>query len=210
MDYQFALSVIGLLLNVYQTHLTRKQLSGTTGKDKVRSSVPPWKLYWPTLSFVVLILGIWVVPMFTGPLELPEAGSEDILVVSDGNQSNAAGTVASGYINVNGDKVWPFRDKYRLVMVCYFWDGLGDELDVDNLEISRPYDIRKGPIYLSLQFSQEFIGLLKEKRARQIHYSLLELPRKLQSNRFRTIRQAKAIGGREIWTGGTMSYIPYY
>jgi|SRR5579885_3203719 len=132
-----------------------------------------------------------------GPDDIPEATMENALVYYWG----AALDLGPDYCKVtaNGDRFWPWRDKYKFASGCLVYDGLGDPLDAHQLQVSQLHDIRKGREDLLVKWSPSFLEMIQTRKVTSLNYVLMLIPNQINPGSFDTLRQAKAMGVRVVF-----------
>jgi hypothetical protein len=130
--------------------------------------------------------------------DLPEFDSPQ-QVLLQGWMAAASGQGA-GFCNatVNGDRLWSYRNGYKLASGCLIWDGLGEFLDAPNVQQSPLYDIKHGSINLRAQWGEGFPKYMAEKHATGNFVAVFLVPNGVAPTQFSTLRQARALGVRII------------
>ena len=93
------------------------------------------------------------------------------------------------------------RADERLMAVAFHNFGDVDFADVSKLQKSSSYDFRSGGQLLLIKLDDEFIEAYS-KGARNTAYVLLLTPPRIDKQSFSTLRQAYAMGAKQIWAGG--------
>ncbi len=159
--------------------------------------------HWPLIFMITLAASSWI-PYVLLPDDLPEWPDPKPYVVQYGVGQNDCLVV------VNGDRFLKYRAHYRLASACYIYDGIGDLLDVPQLQTSKAYDIRVGAMALRAVWGASFPKYLSEKGPiLSMNHVVLMLPIGVVPGEFSTLREAKAMGVK-IVNGGSnsMSVLP--
>jgi hypothetical protein len=161
--------------------------------------------YWPLVFMVILAASSWI-PYFLLPDDLPlwpdpkpYVRGYGVTVTADGRESC--------YVTADGDRFSRYRNHWRLAAACYFYDGVGDPLDVPQLQTSGAYDIRTGEMKLLAVWGAAFPQFLHDKHANELGHVLLMLPAGIDPGQFSTLRQAKGLGVKFV-NGGVNSFAP--
>jgi hypothetical protein len=114
-----------------------------------------------------------------------------------GNVSSYKGE-AKSHLVVNGDLVRKtIGGQYRLVGVIYHHANTGDMQDEPDISKSGPYDVIAGPIHILIPWNDTF---LRERVSGYVGtaYELLAIPIDKVNQKFTTVRQAVALGGKRL------------
>lgn len=125
--------------------------------------------------------------------------SQEIVADTAGNV--ISGT-ASSDIEAAGYLLMKYAAQYKLVAVCFHWDGREDFKDVAGISKSAVYDIREAPIPIRLDWNKKFVLEVVKNHARQTNYALLLVPNKVRRDSFSSIREALKKGAYILQTGG--------
>jgi hypothetical protein len=117
------------------------------------------------------------------------SGPEDCLVVAD------------------GDRFLKYAGKYRIAAGCFAYTGIGDILDVPQLQVSAASDIRPGEIPLRTVWAPSFREHIERLHAGGLNHVLMLLPTGIKPGQFATFREAKQLGVRLITVGATISSV---
>ena len=101
-------------------------------------------------------------------------------------------------MTVSGDRVWSYRDNYRLATGCLVYDGAGDIKDAPYLQQSSLYDIRHGNIAMVAKYGEAFPKYMQEQHAAGNFVVLFLVPLGVTTSQFSTLRQARSLGVKII------------
>jgi hypothetical protein len=103
---------------------------------------------------------------------------------------------------VRGDLLFDYRNKFKVAVVAYKWDGLIDINDAPNLQKSNLFDITNNrEIRIKIKMNEEFVDELRKGHL-MTNYSILLVPNGVTMDQFTTLRQAKALGIKVMETRG--------
>jgi hypothetical protein len=103
--------------------------------------------------------------------------------------------IAASYVTADGNLLskTKYRKSYKVMAVCFFWDGLEDALDVKGISKSGLFDIDKGPIEIRIPWNEEYIRRVAHGE-RGSSLDLLLVPDNLSPTSFDSVREAVAHG----------------
>jgi hypothetical protein len=102
--------------------------------------------------------------------------------------------VTSNTIRVNGNFLKRFIDGYKVIGVCFYWDGMEDYRDVPDVSISAPYDIKDdGEFDVHIPWNSHYIDEKAHGKGGTT-YVLLLVPSKLSTLTFNTVREGVSKG----------------
>jgi hypothetical protein len=118
----------------------------------------------------------------------------------DGVRDNSTGNVIAAvlYTSVDGSEIYKYA-QMRVMVAGFHWKPDRDVDDVDDLQKSAAYDIRKEIIHFQIKADQKFINQYNMDAPN--NYALIILPRDLTPQNFATLRQAKTAGAKVINLG---------
>jgi len=97
------------------------------------------------------------------------------------------------YASADGDRLVPYKTKYRVSAIAYHDYGLVDPTEIRNLSKSSLYEISTGEIYMSFKINEQFREEARQG-ARGTSYRILLVPHGVTMDQFDTLKQAKALG----------------
>lgn len=202
MDYQFdvstGISLIILLIAVYQTiiaiqqyQLQKRQVEAMNTKAKGKKPIPlvPW---WRSVALPILTLilaaSCWI------PYYLDVATMEPMVLKSA--MVGWGGLIGPNTtsISVDGRQLQKYASGYSVAAVTYFYFGNVSINDTDSLQKSGLYEISAETIRLSIPLDAHFMELLAKDPIPQANYRLLLIPKKVNTDQFKTLREAMNLG----------------
>jgi hypothetical protein len=103
-------------------------------------------------------------------------------------------------ITVNGSSLDWYSNSHRLIAVAMHYYGDKDISDVDAIQKSPPFEIRKGAVVIMIRPKETYVNEFVHG-AINTNYHLLLVPRGVNDKAFSTLRQAKELGAFDIWSG---------
>ena len=191
---QYSQEIVGtlsLLITAYGVYLQHKLHRATTNTHASAE-----KVWWrsPLLAAMVILLCLSWGPWLVDRWYLRD--SPPRLVVNEWGIHSLPNKQLK--IRVTGLEE---RADERLMAVAFHNFGDVDFADVSKLQKSSSYDFRSGGQLLLIKLDDEFIEAYS-KGARNTAYVLLLTPPRIDKQSFSTLRQAYAMGAKQIWAGG--------
>jgi hypothetical protein len=205
-DYQFWLALLGTLGTLYSAYWQRRSammaIEAQGPKHRRAAEAPTWWKSPSVIALFILVCALW------GPFIVNRLSEEPVLrnvtTGMDGVRDNSSGKLiaAALYITVDGNEIYKYAPM-RIMAAGFHWKPDRDVDDVDDLQKSAVYDIRREAITFHINVNQKFIN--EYNLGAPNNYALIVVPRDLTPQRFATLRQAKAAGAKVINLG---SYKP--
>jgi hypothetical protein len=101
-------------------------------------------------------------------------------------------------ISIDGAAIYKYAPQ-KVMVVAFHWPTDRDIDDTENLQKSELLDIRKSGLLFHVPLNQEFISLLS--KGESSFYAVIILPPGITTDRFSTMRQAKAAGAKILDAG---------
>jgi len=193
-----AVNVIGVFFTWQAIKIARMQAPPQTPESVTRS---PWRLYWPVAACLLLSVSVWI-PYAVRPDDLPAWPQPKSYIF--GYATGPAGCE----VTANGDEFFKYREKYRLAVGCYIWNGVGDVLDAPQLQVSPAHEITKGTMPLRLFWGASFPQYLFDQHANMLNEVILMLPAGVDPGQVTSFRQARSLGVRIVPAGSTNLILP--
>jgi len=99
---------------------------------------------------------------------------------------------ATSDVEVNGDLLAAYARNYKIVAVCFHWNGSRAYLDTEGLSKSKPYNIAKSSVLITIPWRDSFIREMENQKGTT--YALLLVPVGLSPDKFETLRDATQQG----------------
>jgi hypothetical protein len=96
---------------------------------------------------------------------------------------------ASSKVEVYGNLLKKWKDRYKVAAVCFFYDGKQDPKDTPGISKSAAFDIVDEIIVIVIPWNDQFLNILKAG-AKGTNYVLLLLPKDLLPSQFDSLREA--------------------
>jgi hypothetical protein len=205
-DYQLALSILGLLVMVYGVHHQRKQTklmeSQTLSRPARRRGETPGLIWWKSPAIWTLFA---LMCLTWGPYLLSKSGEEQ--TIRDYAAGIRAGAINNNtgkpvditfYVAVDGNEVYKYFP-WRAMAVAFVWPTDRDLDDVQDLQKSPAYEIRKAKMEFWFKSDNNIIDQLN--KGAPVNYAIILLPRNVTATAFATLRQAKDLGAKIIEIG---------
>jgi hypothetical protein len=128
--------------------------------------------------------------------DLPEFDSPQTDLALGWNAGNGGCSVIA-----NGDKIWPYRNSYKVASGCLLYNGIGDILDAPNLQQGSLYDIRHGQITARAVWGASFPKYMEDNHATGNFCVLMLVPVGIETSQFSTLGQARKLGVKIIFSG---------
>jgi hypothetical protein len=200
-DYQLLLSILGLLVMVYGAHHQRKQTnlmeSQVLSRAARRRGEIPRLIWWK--SPAIWVLSILMI-LNWGPYILSTINND--LVIQNKTFGISSGTVDLGShkftdlglrVTVDGNEIYKYSP-WRVMAVAFIWTPDKDVNDVQELQKSTAFDIRKDEMVFLFKGSPKLVDQFN--KGAPINYAVIILPKNLTPDSFVTLRQAKELGAR--------------
>jgi hypothetical protein len=164
----------------------------------------PYRFYWPMIVMgllaVVTVAAVGIY-MYSSLNSLPE-DTQESAIVRDYAWTHIARPITgqapgSCYLKVNGKRFYQWGDKYRLAFACLMWNGDGDIDDSAQVVLSKSYEIQNDMEEMLLYWTPSFDSIMKNSSG--INLKLFMVPVGVDIEHASTIRQAKAMGARQVW-----------
>jgi hypothetical protein len=155
----------------------------------------PFQPWWKSRQIAVmtsLTIACWV-PLFIKSEEFPK----DVAVTWGLNDA------VSGQVTIDGTRLQRYQGRFRIAAVGFHYSGSPDVIDVTGLQKSAMYEIvNTAQIRIIVPFDQVFLRDWTIGSARGTNYRVLLVPVGINLEQFRTLREAYALGVKDIWSGG--------
>ena len=103
-------------------------------------------------------------------------------------------------VDVNGGLYQSCKSKYKVVAMCFRWNGVGDVLDAEGLQKSDAITIRSERISILIQTDSKFYeSVMRDSGCTD--YAVILVPNEVNTTMFSTLRQAYALGAQKVWYG---------
>jgi hypothetical protein len=169
----------------------------------------PYRFYWPmivmgllTVSTIAAVGIYW----YSSLNSLPEDTAESAMVrdyewayVPNPMPGQAPGSCS---LLVNGKRFYRWSDKYRLAFACFTWNGDGDIDDSAQVLFSKSYEVQNDMEQMLLYWTPSFHSNTKNNNY-GMNLKLFMVPEGVDIEHASTVRQAKAMGARQVWHGAT-------
>jgi hypothetical protein len=150
-------------------------------------------------AMLALLILAWV-PYMIHPDDLQEWPHSEGYIITYGEN----GDPGVCNMSVHSRLFMQYRNGYKLAVVCFFYDGIGDVLDAPQIQVSKLYDISGADLEMKALWSSSFKELLFKKHASGLENLVLLIPSGIDPGQFDTLRQAKGLGVK-IFDGGVAS-----
>ncbi len=200
MDTAFWIQVgITILIGGIGIYYAREQV--LLARSMNLGSIKKQKIGWarrnrPIFLIVGLAMSSWI-PYFIRPDDLPEFPDPHPYVIGYSQSFGARWC----RVVINGQRFLKFQSHYKVAGACYLYDGIGDLMDVAQLQVGKAHDIRDEQIDIMTPFGPGFSGYLESKRAIGLTHVVLLIPKGIDPGDFSTLRQAKAMGVKIVSAG---------
>jgi pimeloyl-ACP methyl ester carboxylesterase len=111
------------------------------------------------------------------------------LAISPGNPPQVVDGNAMSKLEVYGNLLRKWKDRYKVAAVCFFYDGKQDPKDTTGISKSAAFDIVDSIIEIVIPWNDQFLNTLKNG-AKGTNYVLLLLPKDLLPSQFDSLREA--------------------
>jgi hypothetical protein len=147
MDYQLGLGVLALVVSAYGAYYQRKAVKLATAQAPARKKgLPTLPVWWktPAVQVMAMLTILCWVPYFqtlVKSYEITNDGTDVGVVKSWGPIVEMPH--GNALVEVDGDRIIQHSGKYRLIAICFIWDGTVDVVDVPRIQKSGLHDINR-------------------------------------------------------------------
>jgi hypothetical protein len=193
-DYQFWLAIVATCFTAYSAYKQHQQVAlmkAATVQKRKPSTIEPW---WKSQRIIVMLCltaACWI-PYFLKTGELPK---DPVATWGSNNDT-------SGQITADGTKLQSFKNHFRLGAIAFHYSGTPDVVDIVTRSKSVTYEIADDArIRLFIPFDPLFLHEWHSENLSGTNYYLLLVPANINMGQFNTLREAAALGVKDIWHG---------
>jgi hypothetical protein len=190
-DFSIVIALVSLFVGFAGIYYQRRQTLMAEQQSVIRNRNYSWITSPAVLAMAALGIVAWV-PAIMWLLQGPNPR-----VLSWGGVLNVSPIALQ--ITVDGSSLKWYVERYRLIAVAFHYFGEQDIDDVDGIQKSQPYDIRREPQVVMVRPDSKFIAEILRGSV-TTNYHLLLVPRGVNDKAFATLRQAKQLGVFDIWS----------
>jgi hypothetical protein len=135
--------------------------------------------------------------------KLPDDSQDNAPEHNYGWRRGDKGAPAPGqcFVQANGTLFVPWKDRYHLAFACFVWDGQGDPKDDSTIIFSKSYDVFDSDQDMILYWDSSFATHVPEGKYTSLNIVLFVVPKEVDIERAKNLRQAKAMGAIQVWHG---------